>query len=629
MVKTGHKVFGEEIDPVVYEILKHRLFSYLQEGRHAMAKVSGSPIATEAKETMCAVYNAKGDGVLSAAGVFLHITGIEAEIKYIIENYSDSPGIFDGDIFFFNDPYIGGVHSYDIASIMPIFHKEELIGWVNSLVHSPETGAIEPGGMPAKATEIYHEGFCLPGLKVMEKWEIRNEVFAYLERATRSPAMIVLDTKARNAACLATRKGIIELIERYGLDTIKALFRALQKESSLLARAKLRKLPDGTWTHQTFIEHDGQGYKLQRIKCTMTKEDDHLTFDYTGSSLQGAGSANCAYPGTLGSLFVALASSVFWDVPWNSGMIEPVTLVAPEGTLVNCKYPAACSQCPPMPGIEITVAASVCIGKMLACSEEFKEDLNAGWATTIGFIVFGGIDQYGVRRGSAFMDCFQAGAGAGMDRDGVDTAGAQMTPESCGGDVEGWEIASPVVYLFRNHRVDSAGPGKFRGGSGFEVAYMAHRSPQLYLGFRSTGDKVNSALGIWGGYPGGGSKGILASDGKEVIRQLREQNIPANLEELLQVKGAKAIPAYYSTSAEEGMTIGFVCSGGGGYGDPLEREPEKVKEDVMSFIHSFEVAKNVYGVILDRENFEINWEETKRQRENILKERLRRGKKEL
>ncbi|MDO8784748.1 MAG: hydantoinase B/oxoprolinase family protein, partial [Syntrophales bacterium] len=274
------KTIKKDIDPITYEILRHRLFSILQEGRYAMARVSGSPVATEAKETMTAIYDADGEIILTAAGVFLHIIGVNDEIKYIIENYKDEPGIYDGDIFFFNDPYLGGIHTNDIASIMPIFHKGELIAWASGLVHTAETGAIQPGGMPGDATEVYHEGLSVPGLKVVEKGKLRKDFIRFLERATRSPAMIVLDTKARNASCYAIKKGFIELVERYGKDTVLAMCDRLVQESEILARRKLEKLPDGTWRQEVFADHDGKKYTRMRIRCTMTKKGDHITFDF-------------------------------------------------------------------------------------------------------------------------------------------------------------------------------------------------------------------------------------------------------------------------------------------------------------------------------------------------------------
>ena len=618
---------NNNLDPITYEILRHRLFSILQEGRYAMARVSGSPVATEAKETMTSIYTADGDVVLTAAGVFLHITGVADEIKYIIKSYSKSPGIYEGDIFFFNDPYIGGIHTNDISSLKPIFFEGKLVAWAAGLVHTAEVGAIQPGGMPGDATEVFHEGLSVPGLKVVEKGELRNDVIGFLERATRAPAMIILDTKARNAACYAVEKGFLELMKRYGKDALAALFDQLISESAVLARKKLEKLPDGVWSQEIFVDHDGSDYCTNRIVCTMTKEKDHITFDYSGTSLQTPGSVNCAWHGAMGSLFVALAGILFWDVPWNGGMVEPVTAIFPEGSMVNCTYPASCAQCPPSPGIAITSAAGMCISKMLAASDEFRGDFNAAWATGICFLSYGGIDQYGTRTGSMLMDPFASGCGAGYDRDGVDSGGIQMTPESDCADVETYEAAGPILYLFRKHRIDSGGPGKFRGGAGLEMAHMVHNTGSLYISEHGVGEKITPTLGLWGGYPSSSAIQVLIEDGELVKKELQKGNVPWTIEDCQKIKGAKQMPLYYGKVVPEGAIGAFHTTGGGGYGDPLERKQEKVKNDVESFIHSFEVAENVYGVILDRETCEIDWEKTEKRREEIKENRLSRGRK--
>ncbi len=618
----------ENLDAITYEILRHRLFSILQEGRYAMARVSGSPVATEAKETMTAIYKANGDIVLTSAGVFLHISGVADEIRYLIDNYSENPGINEGDIFFFNDPYLGGIHTNDIASIQPIFYDGELVAWASGLVHTAEIGAIQPGGMPGDATEVFHEGFSIPGLKIVEKRVLRQDALRYLERATRAPGMIILDTKARNASCYAIESGFLELINRYGKDVVLAMFDRLIEESEILARKKVEKLPDGVWSQEIFVDHDGFDYAIKRVKCTMTKKGDHITFDYSGTSDQTGGSVNCAWHGAMGSLYVALAGLLFWDVPWNEGMAKPVTAIFPEGSMVNCRFPASCAQCPPSPGIPITTAAWICISKMLAITDEFRGDLTAAWSVGLCWLSYGGMDQYGTRTGSMLMDPFASGCGAGYDRDGVDTGGCQMTPESDCADVETYEAAGPILYLFRKHRMDSAGPGKYRGGAGMEIAHMVHNTPELYISEHGMGEKITTSVGIWGGYPSSSGIQILLEDGEAVKEELENGRIPWTIEECQKIKGAKKMPLYYGKIVPEGATGVFHTTGGGGYGDPLERDPEKVKVDVESFIHSIEVAKDVYGVILDPDSYLIDWDKTEKQREKIRQQRLSRGKRE-
>ena len=154
-----------ELDPITYEVIKHKIWQILWEGREAMLHVSGSPVVSEAKECMFAIYDAQGNTISSAAGLLLHVIGCEQMIKNIINWYSEEPGIYDGDIFYFSDPYVGGVHVCDQACLTPVFIEDKLLLWVADLTHTPETGAIAPGGMVPNATEIFHEGLRIPGLK--------------------------------------------------------------------------------------------------------------------------------------------------------------------------------------------------------------------------------------------------------------------------------------------------------------------------------------------------------------------------------------------------------------------------------------------------------------------------------
>ena len=165
------------LDPVRYEIFRHRLFHILEEGRLAMKMVSGSPVVVEGGETMCALYASDGTPILTAAGILLHCTGAMDFIRKAIEWFEEDPGIHDGDSFFFNDPYIGGQHLPDQMVVKPVFYQGKRIAWTGSMMHTPETGGIEPGGMSPSAREIFHEGVRIRGLKIVEGGKFRKDVF--------------------------------------------------------------------------------------------------------------------------------------------------------------------------------------------------------------------------------------------------------------------------------------------------------------------------------------------------------------------------------------------------------------------------------------------------------------------
>jgi N-methylhydantoinase B len=351
------------LDPIRYEIFVHRLMNIAEEGRIALQKVCASPIVVQGGECMASFYEADGTTVLSASGHLRFSAGCEDAVKKVIEYYSENPGIFDGDQFYMNDPYIASTHVYDEMVVKPIFVNGELIAWTASMTHTADTGGVLRGG----ATEIFHEGVRSCGIKLMENNKLRLDVFRNLTEQCRDPGYVGLDLKSRIASNNVCARGFLQLVEKYGLDFVRAACMKLNEDSERMARARLASLPDGTWrsrVHTTATDINTGKPKVIRIVCTMTKTGDSITFDYDGTSEQNEDATNSTYVGSWGQLFVALTSQLFWNIPWNGGMVKPTKLKIPEGTVLNCRYPAACGGASGIGGF-LTSAASACIAKML------------------------------------------------------------------------------------------------------------------------------------------------------------------------------------------------------------------------------------------------------------------------
>ncbi|MDY6864082.1 MAG: hydantoinase B/oxoprolinase family protein, partial [Thermodesulfobacteriota bacterium] len=272
-----------KVDPITYEVVKHKIWQILWEGRATMELVSGSVVVTEAKEVLYGLYDRDGTIVSSSAGLLLHILGGEQMIKNIINWYSQEPGIYEGDVFFFNDAFVGGLHNPDQACIAPVFYKQERIGWLLALFHTPEVGAIEPAGMTPNATCAFHEGIRLPGVKLMEKGRERRDIFQLFKSMVRDPGGIILDCKARIASLNVGIVRVLELVDRYGLDILESIFKLMIEDAEKGARRKLLELPDGTWREASYLDHIGKKYQRFRIQVALIKEGDHLTVDFTGS----------------------------------------------------------------------------------------------------------------------------------------------------------------------------------------------------------------------------------------------------------------------------------------------------------------------------------------------------------
>jgi N-methylhydantoinase B len=616
----------KELDPIQFEIFRHRLFNILEEGRIAIKMVSGSPVVVEGGETMCSFHAPDGTTILTAAGVLLHSWGARDFIKKTIEWYKDDPGIYDGDQFFFNDPYIGGQHLADYVIVKPIFYEGKLVAWVGSIMHTAETGGIEPGGMPASSGEIFHEGIRILGLKIVEGGKFRLDVFNTIIHQVRDQNLLSLDTKAKIASNNVCAAGYLTMVKKFGYDFVTAADQKIIDDSEAMARKKLRELPNGVWRSRLYGDTSGKMERPFKIVCTMTKEDDSMTFDFTGTSPQNEGSTNCTLPATWGQLFVILSSQLFWNVPWNGGMVEPIKLIAPEGTVVNCAFPAAVGSAVHTVGTLITEVAHECVAKMLYAAGLY-EDVNSSWFGAGVGPIFGGVNRMGDRFGGMILDGFAAGVGGTPERDGVDTGAVMMNPTSTVSDVEMIEMNLPFMYLGRKQAMDSGGFGKHDGGMGPEMIYMVYNPVFMALGLSGSGRKAPAGFGMFGGYPTALEETRFAH-GSKIREWFKESKCPGSFQDLEKL-GGKIVDAPHCFPVRPIDNFDLIASrgcSGGGYGDPLERDPKKVSEDVRLSVISLDTANKVYGVVMDPKTSECDVAETEAMRKKIRDERVKEGK---
>ena len=462
-----------QLDPVKYEMFLHRLWAIGEEGRTSLQRVTASPIVSQGGECMSSFYDPTGEMILACSGHLRFAAATSDAIKMLIEWYAASPGFHDGDQLFFNDPYIAGAHTYDMMIVKPMFWEGSLIGWLASSIHTADTGGV----MRGLATEIYHEGIRIQGLKVVEKGEFREDVFRCLTEQCRDPGYVGLDMKSMIASNNVCAKRYLELVGKFGLDFIQNAGRKIIEDSDRLARAKLRDLPDGTWTSRVYgtaWDRVGGGVRPYAAVCAMTKNDDELYFDFTGSSPQMNDTTNSTLAGTEAQLAVALTDFLFWDVPWSDGKFHPVHTYVPEGSILNCRFPAACGAAPGV-GVSAKIAASECIAKMLYAGG-LQEDINAPWqgiwySGGPGFF-YGGHNREGLVTAQGLYDGHGAGLGATPERDGVHCGGNMNIPSGGTSDVERIEMQYPFIYFTRNlHR------GRRRAG---QVCGRRREQPHLH-----------------------------------------------------------------------------------------------------------------------------------------------------
>jgi len=385
-------------------------------------------------------------------------------------------------------------------------------------------------------------------------------------------------------------------------------------ETVLLKR--LSEIPDGQWHETLTIEADGPC----RLLLTLRKQGDRLIFDFTGTDAQVRKGINLPFHGTFGFCFGAILYSIAYDLPKNQGVIKPMEVIAPKGTLVHVQFPGPISMSTTSSGFGVGFLASSVLMQMIATSERWRKEIVAPSASHRN-CRHSGVNQY--RRYSAFINMAHGamdGNGARIDRDGVDSGGSYM---SCP-NVEWMELQYPLLYLFRRHAVDSAGAGKLRGGVGVESAHTLHDAPEGKIGGVAYGvaGLENSGHGMFGGYPGAPS--VILKMANTKVNQLFAANQPPT--QIAVLGGEEQILPYCNFELGDGDVLYMRVASGGGYGDPLARDPALVRGDVANSIVSVAAARAVYGVVLGEHDLQVDLAATRRLRENMRQREIEAGR---
>jgi len=573
------------IDPVTFEILSHRLHQITLEMGTTLERVGGTVNTTQMHDYMAALYLPNGDVLSAGESMARHAACAGFAVKRIKERFEENGGIYPDDIFLINDPYLAAIHQSDIYMVSPIHYKERLLGWSATFVHVMDIGAMSPGGNSPGATEICHEGLRIPGLKLVDRGKLRQDVFDTLINMTRQPVMVGLDLKCEIAANNVAKSRMQEVVEQYGAELITSVSSDMIRHSESILKARIREIPDGVWTDSGAIETD----ETWTVVLKLTKEGDRLIFDFTGSDKQARRGINLPYHATFGACFESVLSTLGYDLPRNHGAFGPINVIAPEGTVVNVQYPAPVSLNTTSGMKTVQYLSGSVLMQMLATSEKWKREV---MALSLGFRLarHAGVNQHGRYYVSTLLDL--SGAGATSYRDGMNSGG-YLTAHNA----EWIESNFPLMYLFRRHVKDGGGAGAFVGGTGAEAAMALHDAPEgkiKLIAFGVAGLR-NSGQGIFGGYPAAPSLLMLLEDSK-LANLIAERKYPRDLDEL---GGRSKLLPYSETELKSDDVLYIRAASGGGYGDPLEREPQLVFEDVRNGLVSKATAEQIYGVVID------------------------------
>ena len=596
-----HSKSTRKIDPITYEVIRHALWHVNEEHGATIQRVSGSPVAMYALDLNPSILTEDGEFVYF--GPYMqYMSGVtDTQVKWILENRSDNPGIRDGDMFLANDPWVGAAHQQDVMLICPVFWKGELFCWVTNCLHQYDIGGITPSSFCPAAESAFEEGICIPPVKIIENNEIRRDIEELYLRSSRKPDAVALDFRAQLAGNIAARDRITALIRKYGPDEVKGVMKRVIDNAEKAFLEKLDRLPDGVWRDRTYIECCRPGdRRIHRVCLTLRKEGRKLIFENDGTAPQD-GAMNATYSGWRGSLMVALNQLMCWDQYFCvGGALRHVEFNPSPGTINCANFPASVSTAP-IQAMEISLYPTYnVLSKMLYCDPQMRRDImciggTSQWPGTL----FRGTNQWGEYYGYVLIDPIGGAIGAFAQGDGINTGGQSRTPICKLPNIEHTEQDFPMLFLYRKEVTDSGGAGKWRGGLSAESCFIPHRTPFITHDTTSSGNAVPTSTGMMGGYPATVNTYKFVRD-SDILERFTGNSIPRDVEE---VKGTPQDLQLRQMNFRQNPSdvYAVMWSAGGGFGDPFERDPQRVADDFEARAVSRAAATDIYGVVLSKD----------------------------
>src|SRR5205809_1729260 len=619
-----HRDFTDKIDPITYEVIRHNLWNINEELGMTIQRISGSPVAMYAFDLNSSIFTEDGEFIYYGP-YQLYMSGVsDVQAKWTLEHRSKNPGIHEDDMFLSNDPWGGAAHQMDVTLLTPVFHEGKLFCWVTNVLHQYDVGGITPGSFCPNARDAFDEGILIPPIKIVERGELRKDIEAVYLRSSRKPYLVALDLRAQIAGNNTAKKRILGLVQRYGADVVKGVMRKIIDNAEVAFLQKLAKLPDGVWRERSYVEvayvGDRQTYP---VMLSMRKEGDRLVFDNAGTAPQ-VGAINTTYSGWRGSIMTAINELLCWDQLYAiGGALRHIEFQPALGAFTSAAHPASVSTAP-VQAMEISLyPAYNTISKLLSGDPELKRDaMCIGGTSQFPLTVFRGIDQWGEKFGYLLLDPMVGAIGAFSFRDGIATGGQVRSPICRIGNVEHNEQSFPLLILHRKENTDSGGAGKFRGGNSASVAFIPHGTTHITQDTESSGAAIPTAPGLAGGYPAT-TNYYQFKRSTDVLRLFARRRIPASIDE---VQGQEELLQLRQIDIHQGPSDVYevAFAAGAGYGDPLDRAPEAVREAGHLEDISPRAAREIFCVALvgEGEDLRVDTAATASLRHAALVERL-------
>ena len=553
------------VDPITTEIIRNAFNAIADDMNAALIRSAFTPIIYEGKDCSVALLDADANVLGQSPGLPLFLGNLEICVQLIADRHGWDY-FSEGDVFYMNDSYMTGTHLNDSTIIMPIFRRNERIGFAASRAHWLDVGAKDPGA-PVDSYEIYQEGMRWGPTRLYEKGKPREDVIDVLHRNSRFGDALIGDLNAQIAAGKTGEKRLCALYDRFGRDTILAARDLIFRQSEARERKAIRDISDGCYQAEGCLDNDGLGSGPVPVKVTITVHGDSMTIDLSGSGEQTNGPVNCGFTQTIAAARVAFKLLVCPEDSVNGGSFRALSVTAPKNTLFHAVEPAACAWYFTPLGLLIDLVVKALAPQMpdKAAGAHYGDSM---------VVTIAGQDPRRDNQRFLMVEPTTGGWGAFAGGDGADSLINNVNGNFKDLPAEIFENKYPVLIQAYGIRADSGGAGQFRGGNGTYRRYLLQADARLSLWFERS---VSTAWGLFGGDSGGAPDVVIEQPGHKPIHCLKVNSL--------------ALPA--------GTTVTTYTGGGGGYGSAVARDPDSVAEDAANQLVSSKGALEQYGVVLD------------------------------
>jgi len=562
------------VDILTFELIKNGLAEIADEMMTTLVRTGRSVNTTQALDCSAGLADAQGQLLAQALALAGHMGTFPGVMKVVFERFGSE--FRPGDVYISNDPYTVGLHLPDIVLVRPLFSDEEHVGFALVVVHHVDIGGLAAGGMPTYATEVYAEGLRLPLLRLYDRGQLNETLIDIIRKNVRVPDLVVGDLMGEVAACHVGQQRLENIVREHGIHTFRAASAQLLDYSETLCRRMIAAWPDGVYRFEDVVDDDAHGTLALTIRGVVSVKGDRLEIDFSDSDPQCRGPINCPIHSTFAGAMTAVQCVLGATIPANAGLFRAVSVTARPGTFVSPVEPAAtCNRALTLARVADVVfgaLAKVVPDRVPACSESMTSPMTWSTRTPEGEALVWVDNHISGRGGLPTMDA----------QEGI----APFVYNANNDSVEVTEASFPLRFKRFRLIPNSEGAGRYRGGLATERLYEVV-APDAMLTYRS--DRHTSRpWGLAGGLPGQNSQ-VFVQRGAERIDT----------------------PPKFTRPMRQGDVLHSVMQSGGGWGDPLDRDPAAVLEDLLDEKIDFDRARSIYGVALAADGLSVDFDATR------------------